>query len=193
LQRQEYRTLVATPRRDVLVTLHRRENLDANADVMCEALLALVAVKPELRVVFPVHPNPRSALRIRRRLGGHPAFRLVDPMNYPEFIKVAMNAALLISDSGGLQEEAPHLGVPLLVPRCNTERPEGLATGFVRLVSVDETAVVLAALEMLAAPRVRALPFDQHAPFGDGNASSRIVAVLEKMQAARLAIKQAAA
>src|SRR5207249_5439803 len=101
------------------------------------------------------HPNARSALRIRRRLGGHPAFRLVDPMNYPDFIKVASNAALLISDSGGLQEEAPHLGVPLLVPRSNTERPEGLETGFVRLVAMDQTSVVLAALEMLATPRAR--------------------------------------
>src|SRR6185295_12852077 len=105
-----------------------------------------------------------------------------DPMNYPDFIKVASNAALLVSDSGGLQEEAPHLGVPLLVPRCNTERPEGIATGFVRLVPVVHSAIVLAACEMLAMPRRRALPFDAEAPFGAGDASGRIVAVLAKME-----------
>jgi UDP-N-acetylglucosamine 2-epimerase (non-hydrolysing) len=193
LQRQQPRVVGGT-HHTLLVTLHRRENLDANADVMCEALLDLSALRPDLQVVFPVHPNPRSALRIRRRLGGHPAFRLVDPMNYPDFIAVALSAALLISDSGGLQEEAPHLGVPLLVPRVNTERPEGVETGFVRLVSVERSAVVLAALEMLAKEPMNPLPFDDAAPFGDGEASARIASALDKIVSpSRLAISQEAA
>ena len=182
LEQHDCRPQGASARRDVLVTLHRRENLDGNADILCDALIELISRKPELNVVFPVHPNPRSALRIRRRLGGHLAFQLVEPMRYPDFINVAANAALLVSDSGGLQEEAPHLGVPLLVPRSNTERPEGLATGFVRLVAAEAPVIVRVALEMLAAPRARPLAFDEDAPFGAGDSATRIVAVLEAME-----------
>ena len=179
LEQNDHRTHGAIAGTEVLVTLHRRENLDGRADILCDALIELASFKPELRMVFPVHPNPRSAQRIRRRLGDHPAFQLVDPMNYPAFVKAAARAALLVSDSGGLQEEAPHLGVPLLVPRSNTERPEGVDTGFVRLVQVERSAIVHAALEMLAAPRARPLAFDHVAPFGAGDAASRIIAVLE--------------
>ena len=130
-------------------------------------------------MLLPVHPNPRIAPRIRHRLGGHAQFTLVAPMGYREFIMAAANAALVISDSGGIQEEVPHLGVPLLVPRSCTERPEGVATGFVRLVAVDRDAIVREALELLAMPRAVPLPFDHHAPFGDGAAAARIVDVLE--------------
>lgn len=169
----------AGPRTQILVTLHRRENWDGKADIVCDALIALASHRPDLRVLLPVHPNPRIATRIRHRLGGHPQFTLVAPMGYREFIAAAANAALIISDSGGIQEEAPHLGVPLLVPRSCTERPEGVATGFVRLVAVDRDAIVREALALLAMPRVAPLAFDQHAPFGDGEAAARIVDVLE--------------
>jgi UDP-N-acetylglucosamine 2-epimerase (non-hydrolysing) len=164
----------------VLVTLHRRENWGDNADIVCDALIELAARKPALRVLFPIHPNPRMALRLRRRLGSHAAFRLVDPLPYPEFVRRAAGAALIISDSGGIQEEAPHLGVPLLVPRVNTERGECLATGFVRLVAIDRQQIVTAALAMLAAPRRAPLPFDANAPFGAGDAAVRIADVLER-------------
>ncbi len=163
----------------VLVTLHRRENWDAKADVICDALLALAAHRPELRMLLPVHPNPHIAPRLRHRLSGHPQFALVAPMAYREFVAEAASAALVISDSGGIQEEVPHLGVPLLVPRSCTERPEGVATGFVRLVNVDRDEIVREALALLAAPRRAALPFDHAAPFGDGAAAKRIVDVLE--------------
>src|SRR5437773_390893 len=117
-------------------------------------------------MVFPVHPDPHVAEPIRRRLGAHPAFHLVAPMAYREFIAHAARSALIISDSGGIQEEAPHLGTPLLVPRSNTERPEALATGFVRLVPTEPGAFVREACGMLdAAPR-SALPIDEHAPYG---------------------------
>ncbi|MEO8137237.1 MAG: UDP-N-acetylglucosamine 2-epimerase (non-hydrolyzing) [Betaproteobacteria bacterium] len=169
----------AAPRTQVLVTLHRRENWDGKADIVCDALIALAACKPELRMLLPVHPNPRIAPRIRHRLGRRPQFTLVAPMGYREFITAAANAALVISDSGGIQEEIPHLGVPLLVPRTCTERPEGVATGFVRLVNVERDAILREALALLSMPRRHALPFDQHAPFGDGAAAARIVAVLE--------------
>ena len=166
-------------RRDrVLVTLHRRENHDRNADIVCRALLRLSSIRPDLTIVFPVHPNPRVAEPIRRRLGTHPAFELVAPMAYRDFIAAAIDAALVISDSGGIQEEAPHLGTPLLVPRCNTERPEAIATGFVKLIAVDEHGIVNAAQAALAAERKKPLPIDGDAPFGAGDAAQRIATVL---------------
>jgi UDP-N-acetylglucosamine 2-epimerase (non-hydrolysing) len=163
----------------VLVTLHRRENYDANADVICRALLRLADAEPALTLLLPVHPNPRIAARIRRRLGEHASFQLVEPMAYRPFIGAAAGAGLIISDSGGIQEEAPHLGTPLLVPRANTERPECLATGFVRLTPIDEDTIVDSARAMLAAPARPPVPIDADAPFGDGRAASRIAAALQ--------------
>jgi UDP-N-acetylglucosamine 2-epimerase (non-hydrolysing) len=162
----------------VLITLHRRENYDRNAEIVCSALLQLSALRPELTMTFPVHPNPRVADPIRRRLGTHPAFELVAPMPYRDFIAAAMESSLIISDSGGIQEEAPHLGTPLLVPRCNTERPEAIATGFVRLVAVDERLLVAAAQAALDTPRERPVPIDRDAPFGAGDAAQRIARIL---------------
>jgi UDP-N-acetylglucosamine 2-epimerase (non-hydrolysing) len=166
-------------RTQVLVTLHRRENWDSKADIICDALIALARLRPQLRMLMPIHPNPRIAPRLRNRLHGQPQFTLVAPMGYRDFVSAVAAAALVISDSGGIQEEVPHLGVPLLVPRSCTERPEGVATGFVRLVTVDREAIVREALAMLDAPRMLALPFDHNAPFGDGAAAARIIDVLE--------------
>jgi UDP-N-acetylglucosamine 2-epimerase (non-hydrolysing) len=166
-------------RNTILVTLHRRENHDENAGIVCDALVALTAARPDLRVLFPVHPNPRLSATIRRRLGGREAFDLVAPMSYRDFVQSAARAALIISDSGGIQEEAPHLGTHLLVPRCNTERPESIATGWVQLVRADRSLIVDAALATLARPPARAVPIDEHAPFGDGNAAERIVGIVE--------------
>ena len=172
-------------RNTVLVTLHRRANYDRNAASVCAALIDLVAARPGLRVLFPVHPNPRISATIRRHLGTHPAFDLVEPMRYGNFIDSAARAALIISDSGGIQEEAPHLGTPLLVPRSNTERPESLATGFVQLVAVERAALVRAALAALDAPRRAPLPIDSESPYGAGDAAIRIRGVLETLLVAR--------
>lgn len=170
---------VAQPRDTVLVTLHRRENWGGSVDAICDALLDIAARRPALRFVFPVHPNPRVAPRIRDRLEGRRGFRLVSPMSYRAFVRAAADAALIISDSGGVQEEAPHLGTPVLVPRANTERPEAVATGFVRLIAADRDVLVAAALTALAAPRRPGLPFDAAAPFGAGDSGPRIAAILE--------------
>jgi len=173
--------------RQVAVTLHRRENWDENADVICDALLDLAARRPDLSFLLPVHPNPRIARRISRKLGAHPCFSLVEPMRYREFVTQAAGSALIVSDSGGIQEEAPHLGVPLLVPRSCTERPEALATGFVRLVDVSRQSIVREALDLLAQPRREAVPFGPQAPFGDGFAALRIIEVIEALAAEPLA------
>jgi UDP-N-acetylglucosamine 2-epimerase (non-hydrolysing) len=187
LAQDSFTTAQPSARTQVLVTLHRRENWDGKADIICDALIALADLRPDLNMLVPVHPNPRIAPRIRHRLSGHPRFALVAPMAYREFIAAAAGAALVISDSGGIQEEVPHLGVPLLVPRSCTERPEGVATGFVRLVAVDRDAIVREAFAMLSAPHAAPLPFDHAAPFGDGAAAARIVDVLEAAMADALA------
>src|SRR6202030_3431307 len=147
---------VTRARDTVLVTLHRRENHDRNAGIVCDALIALTVARPDLRVLFPIHPNPRVSAPIRRRLEVYPAFDLVAPMSYRDFVMNAAAAALIISDSGGVQEEAPHLGTHLLVPRSNTERPECLSTGFVELVSADRGMLVHRALRALDRPRAPA-------------------------------------
>jgi UDP-N-acetylglucosamine 2-epimerase (non-hydrolysing) len=168
------------PRRTVLVTMHRRENYDRHAGLVCDALIDLIDARPELHVVFPVHPNPHVATSVRRKLGTHPAFSLVEPMSYRDFVQCACGAALIISDSGGVQEEAPHLGTPLLVPRCNTERPECLATGFVELAAADRAILVRQALHSLDRPRAPPIPIDAAAPFGSGDAALRILRVIER-------------
>lgn len=181
LLEREPRPGLPTAASRILVTLHRRENWDRGAEIFCDALLEVVARRPELSVLLPVRPNPRIANRLRRRLGSHRSFDLVAPLPYAEFIRAAATSVLVISDSGGIQEEAPHLGVPLLVPRVNTERGESLATGFVRLVAIDRQQLVASALAMLDAPRRPPLPFDGRAPFGDGRAALRITKVLAEV------------
>lgn len=173
----------AGDRKRVLVTLHRRENWDGRADAVCDALVEICARAPAVQMTVPIHPNPRIATRLRRRLGGHPQFTLSAPMAYRQFIAAVAGASLVISDSGGIQEEVAHLGVPLLVPRSCTERPECLDTGFVRVVGNDRDELVRSALEMLARPRRAPLAFDRNAPFGDGTAGQRIVDVLETVLA----------
>jgi UDP-N-acetylglucosamine 2-epimerase (non-hydrolysing) len=165
-------------RKTILATLHRRENHDQNAAIVCDALIALNAARPDLSVLFPVHPNPRVSATLRRRLGSRPGFDLVAPMSYRDFVQSAADAALIISDSGGVQEEAPHLGTHLLVPRCNTERPEAIETGWVQLVRADRATIVEAALARLAMPRAAPVPIGANAPFGDGNAAASIVRIV---------------
>jgi UDP-N-acetylglucosamine 2-epimerase (non-hydrolysing) len=158
----------------VTLTLHRRENYGRGLDAVCEAVLALLETHPDLGVVCPVHPNPQVGARMRRGLGGHPRVLLVAPLDYRPFVRLLSESALVITDSGGIQEEVPYLGVPTLVMREETERPEGLATGCVRLVAPHPARVVAAVDAVLSAPRPRALPFDEHAPFGDGRCGSRV-------------------
>jgi len=165
----------------VLVTLHRRENWDSKADAICNALIEICDRVPGLRMLVPVHPNPRMACRLRRQLADDSRFSLVPPLAYREFIAAVASAALVISDSGGIQEEVAHLGVRLVVPRSCTERPECVDTGFVRIVGGAHRDIVRESLAMLALPPRRPLPFDRGAPFGDGAAAARVVDVLESM------------
>lgn len=159
----------------LVLTLHRRENYGPRLEQVCTAVLALLQQHPDLSVVCPVHPNPTVGSRMRRMLGAHPRIGLTEPLDYAPFVRLLARAALVITDSGGIQEEAPYLGVPVVVARENTERPEAVRWGATRLVAARCAEVLAAANALLAAPRPQAAAFDAAAPFGDGLAGVRIV------------------
>ena len=162
----------------VTLTLHRRENYGRGLDVVCEAVLELVRQRPRLGVVCPVHPNPAVGSRIRRHLAGRARIALVDPLDYRPFIALLAQSRLTITDSGGIQEEAPYLGTPVLVVRENTERPESVAIGAATLVPLKADRIVAEAQRLFALPAPRRLPFTPEAPYGDGRSGERIASIL---------------
>jgi UDP-N-acetylglucosamine 2-epimerase (non-hydrolysing) len=162
----------------LVLTLHRRENYGPRLEQICVGVRDLLDLHPRLGVVCPVHPNPAVGARVRRVLAGHPRVWLTAPLDYRPFVQLLSDARLVVTDSGGIQEEAPYLGVPVVVARENTERPEALSSGNTRLVAAEAHAVMDAAQALLAAPRPRPLPFTADAPFGDGRAGERIADTL---------------
>lgn len=158
----------------MVLTLHRRENYGPRLEQVCTAVLELLALHPHLGVLCPVHPNPTVGTRMRRMLGAHARIRLTEPLDYAPFVRLLARADLVITDSGGIQEEAPYLGVPVVVARENTERPEAVRWGATRLVAAEHRVVLAAAEALLAAPRPHAAAFNRDAPFGDGHAGERI-------------------
>ncbi len=165
-------------RRLLLVTGHRRESFGAGLAGLCAALTALVAAHPDVVVVYPVHRNPAVDGPVRAALAGQPRVRLTDPLDYLAFVALLRRAYLVITDSGGVQEEAPSFGVPVLVTRATTERGEALAAGTARLVGTDCDAIVAAAAALLDDPAAHAAMRAAVNPFGDGHAAARIVAHL---------------
>lgn len=162
----------------ILVTAHRRESFGAPFFEICRALRTLVDRHPGVEVAFPVHPNPRIREAARRLLGGHDRIHLVEPVEYLPFVHLMKRARIILTDSGGIQEEAPSFGVPVLVLRDVTERPEALAAGTAHLVGTHHDAIVAAASALLetGATRTGGSPLEN--PFGDGNAGARIAALL---------------
>ena len=157
----------------VLVTGHRRENFGGGFEQICEALIQIAAL-PDVEVVYPVHLNPAVRGTVMACLEGHERIHLIEPVNYVEFVWLMLRASLILTDSGGVQEEAPFLGKPILVMRNVTERPEALATGLVELVGTDPARIVSAAAKKLA--EVGAC--QSVSPYGDGFAARRIVDAL---------------
>jgi len=162
----------------LVLTLHRRENYGPKLEQICLGVRELLNLNPQLGVVCPVHPNPAVGTRVRRILGGHPRILLTAPLDYRPFVQLLSEARLVITDSGGIQEEAPYLGVPVVVVRENTERPEALACGNSHLVAAESNALIAAAQQWLAAAPPPAHAFASGAPFGDGRAADRIAQVL---------------
>lgn len=167
-----------TSRRILLATVHRRENLGTELQDICAALREVVRQRPDTHVVIPVHLNPKVREVVFRELGGHPDISLLNPLSYPDLLEVMRRSALVLTDSGGIQEEAPVLQKPVLILRTVTERPEVVLAGFGRLVGTDREVVLANTLELLDDPAVvRAMTAGEN-PFGDGQAARRIVAIL---------------
>jgi len=162
----------------VLITAHRRENLGEGLERVCEAIKALATSHQELDFIFPVHPNPGVRSVTSRVLQGLPNVRLIEPCDYPVFCWLMHRAKLILSDSGGVQEEAPALGKPVLVLRDETERPEAAAIGATMLVGTDTRRIVDAAEWLLSDPLKYSAMATAGSPYGDGHASERIVGVL---------------
>jgi UDP-N-acetylglucosamine 2-epimerase (non-hydrolysing) len=164
-------------RRLILVTGHRRENFGAGFERICEGL-ATLAQRPDVQIVYPVHLNPNVQEPVRRLLGAADSIHLIPPLDYLPFVALMDRADLLITDSGGVQEEAPSIGKPVLVMRDTTERPEAVEAGTVRLVGTDTAAIVREATRLLDDPDAYRTMSRAHNPYGDGQAASRILATL---------------
>jgi UDP-N-acetylglucosamine 2-epimerase (non-hydrolysing) len=160
----------------ILVTGHRRESFGGGIERICDALLEL-AERTDLTIVYPVHLNPNVRNAVGRRLGARSNIHLLDPVDYDEMVYLMLRSRLIITDSGGIQEEGPALGRPVIVMREVTERPEGLSEGAVRLTGTDPDRIVVQATEFLDGEAPELSPAF---PYGDGSAAARIVAILEK-------------
>ena len=161
----------------IVVTAHRRENHEHMREI-CEALRAIAELPSKPQLYWPVHPSPRVAPIAREILGGMPGVVLVDPIDYGEMVAAVRGSAFVLTDSGGLQEEAPCIGKPVLVMREETERPEGLAAGTLALVGHDRERIVGAARLLLENRSAYATMAHARNPYGDGRAASRIVSWL---------------
>jgi len=165
--------------RVLLVTAHRRENLGVPMVSICQALRRLHDAFDDLLIVFPVHPNPAVREVVRNVLAGAERVRIIEPPDYEVFVPLMRRADLILTDSGGIQEEAPSLGVPVLVARNTTERPEGIQAGAAKLVGTDEDTIVAEASKLLSDPRSYHAMASVRNPYGDGQAARRIADALE--------------
>ena len=162
----------------VLVTAHRRESFGEGFERIAQALM-LLADRDDVLLVYPVHPNPRVRSAVER-LRTHPNLTLVEPLEYVNFVDVMRRAYLILTDSGGVQEEGPSLGKPILVLREKTERPEAVEAGTVKLVGTDVRKIVSEAALLLDDAEEYQRMSRRHNPYGDGHASERIESALRK-------------
>jgi UDP-N-acetylglucosamine 2-epimerase len=161
----------------VLITAHRRESFGVPFRHLCEAIRELATrYGPEgYQFVYPVHLNPNVRLPVYEILGGLSNVQLIDPLDYFSLVQLMKQSTLILTDSGGIQEEAPSLRVPVLVMREETERPEGIEAGVARLVGTDRDRIVAEASRLLGNPEERQAMVSTENPYGDGKASERIV------------------
>lgn len=162
----------------ILVTTHRRENLGEPMRHVYQALAQLIADYPDAQIVFPMHKNPRVREVVAEELGGMERVHLIDPLDYEPFANLLARAYLVLTDSGGIQEEAPALGKPVLVLRDTTERPEAIEAGTVKLIGTDKQRVYDEASLLLSNREEYAKMAEACNPYGDGHASERIVEAL---------------
>lgn len=162
----------------ILVTGHRRENFGDGFLHICKAIKELAALHPEMDIVYPVHLNPNVQKPVYELLSGLSNVYLISPLDYLPFIYAMQHSTLLLTDSGGVQEEAPSLGKPVLVMRDTTERPEAVEAGTVKLVGTDAEAIVSNVTALLQDKEMYKRMSEMHNPYGDGQACERIIAAL---------------
>lgn len=161
----------------ILVTTHRRENFGGGMAAIARAL-ARIAARPNVAVLFPMHPNPNVVSAMDAVLGDNPAIARIEPLDYPHFIRALGLSHIVLTDSGGVQEEAPALGKPVLVMRETTERPEGVAAGTAKLIGADEDRIVSEIFTLLDDKQAWSRMARAHNPFGDGHAAARIAGIV---------------
>jgi UDP-N-acetylglucosamine 2-epimerase (non-hydrolysing) len=162
----------------ILVTAHRRENFGLPFENISQALLELVTRNPEVEIVYPVHLNPMVQEPVRRILSHHKQIHLLEPLPYEPFVHLMQAVDLVLTDSGGVQEEAPALGKPVLVLRNETERPEAVSAGTVKLVGCDPELIISQTEQLLFDELAYQAMATVISPYGDGHAAERIVSVL---------------
>jgi len=164
-------------KRIVTVTSHRRENFGGGMEAIAAAIAA-IAARPDVAVIFPVHPNPHVRAVMAPVLGKLNNVALIDPLDYPHFVRLLGMSEIVLTDSGGVQEEAPALGKPVLVMRETTERPEGVIAGTAKLVGTDKDRIVTEIFNLLDDKAAYDAMTHAHNPFGDGTAATQIAEII---------------
>ena len=171
---------LAPGKRLLVVTAHRRENFGEPMRGMLRALKTIAARWDDVEIVYPAHPNPEVRRAIADELGADDRVRIIEPLGYGQFVTLLDRSTLILTDSGGIQEEAPALGKPVLVLRDETERPEAIAAGVARLVGTDAVRIVEETARLLDEPAWYAQMARGASPYGDGRAAGRIVSAIER-------------
>lgn len=172
-------------KRLILVTAHRRENFGAPLEAICDALLELTRRHKDIEILFPVHPNPNVSHVVRDKLANRPGIVLCEPMDYARFVAALKRSFIVLTDSGGVQEEAPALGKPVLVLRTETERPEAVESGVAKLIGTNRKVIVGAVEDLLLDQRAYMDMARGVSPYGDGHAAPRIVGVIKRFFSGR--------
>lgn len=175
------KTLVDSSKKLILVTGHRRENHGQGFINICEALKEIATTHPDVQIIYPVHLNPNVQKPVHDILSNIDNIKLIDPLAYPAFVWLMTQSYMIITDSGGVQEEAPSLGKPVLVMRDTTERPEAVEAGTVILVGTDTSKIIAEANELLTNQNRYDAMSGLHNPYGDGKACERIAEYIKRL------------
>lgn len=167
-------------RKRVLITAHRRENFGGGFEVICQAIKELAIKYPTFEFVYPFHLNPNVKEPAHRLLSNLDNVKLIEPQDYLSFVYLMMNSYLILTDSGGIQEEAPSLGIPVLVMRKSTERPEAVDAGTIKLVGTDTDKIVSSVSELIDNQGMYKTMSQAHNPYGDGKSAKRIVKIIHQ-------------
>jgi UDP-N-acetylglucosamine 2-epimerase (non-hydrolysing) len=172
---QQMKSIIDTTKKLILVTGHRRENFGEGFLHICKAIKQIAEMNADTQIIYPVHLNPNVQKPVYELLSGSSNIRLISPLAYPAFVWLMNKSYLILTDSGGVQEEAPSLGKPVLVMRKTTERPEAVVAGTVKMVGTDVDKIISSVMELLKDEVVYKRMSEAHNPYGDGKACERIV------------------